>query len=56
MLSFTLFPIYWTINTAFKAEGDIIKKPLEYLPVSPTIDNFVMAWNNVGFATFLKIV
>lgn len=54
MLSFTLFPIYWTINTAFKAEGDIIKKPLEYLPVSPTIDNFVMAWNNVGFATFFK--
>lgn len=54
MLSFTIFPIYWTINTAFKAEGDIIKKPLEYLPVSPTIDNFVMAWNNVGFATFFK--
>ena len=54
MLSFTIFPIYWTINTAFKAEGDIIKKPLEYLPVSPTINNFVMAWNNVGFATFFK--
>lgn len=54
MLSYTIFPIYWTINTAFKAEGDIIKKPLEYLPLSPTIDNFVMAWTNVGFATFFK--
>ncbi|MFL6560252.1 MAG: carbohydrate ABC transporter permease [Bacillus sp. (in: firmicutes)] len=54
MLSFTVFPIYWTLNTAFKPEGDIIKRPLQYAPLSPTIDNFVMAWNNVGFATFFK--
>jgi multiple sugar transport system permease protein len=54
MLSFTIFPIYWTLNTAFKPEGDIIKRPLQYAPLSPTIDNFVMAWNNVGFATFFK--
>jgi multiple sugar transport system permease protein len=54
MLSFTIFPIYWTLNTAFKPEGDIVKRPLQYAPLSPTIDNFVMAWNNVGFATFFK--
>lgn len=54
MLSFTIFPIYWTINTAFKSEGDIMKRPLQYLPVNPTTDNFVMAWNNVGFPVFLK--
>ncbi|QCJ44710.1 carbohydrate ABC transporter permease [Bacillus sp. S3] len=54
MLSFTIFPIYWTVNTAFKPEGDIIKRPLQYLPASPTIDNFVMAWSSVGFATFFK--
>lgn len=54
MLSFTIFPIYWTINTAFKSEGDIMKRPLQYMPVNPTTENFVMAWNNVGFPVFLK--
>lgn len=54
MLSFTIFPIYWTINTAFKSEGDIMKRPLQYVPLNPTTDNFVMAWNNVGFPVFLK--
>ncbi|MDQ1004279.1 multiple sugar transport system permease protein [Neobacillus niacini] len=54
LLSFTIFPIYWTINTAFKPEGDIVKRPLQYLPVNPTTENFVTAWTNVGFATFFK--
>jgi multiple sugar transport system permease protein len=54
MLSFTIFPIYWTINTAFKPEGDIVKRPLQYLPITPTVENFVTAWTNVGFATFFK--
>jgi len=54
MFMWTIFPIYWTINTAFKSEGDIMKRPLEYLPAAPTVENFVVAWNNVGFATFFK--
>ncbi|SDN10717.1 carbohydrate ABC transporter permease [Bacillus sp. OK048] len=54
LLSFTIFPIYWTINTAFKPEGDIVKRPLQYLPANPTTENFVTAWTNVGFATFFK--
>lgn len=54
MLSFTIFPIYWTLNTAFKSEGDIMSRPLQYFPVNPTTENFVMAWNNVGFPVFLK--
>ncbi|MEW9667297.1 carbohydrate ABC transporter permease [Ammoniphilus sp. 3BR4] len=54
MLSFTLFPFYWTINTAFKHEGDIIKRPLEYIPSSITLDNFVSAWTNVGFSVYFK--
>lgn len=54
MFMWTIFPIYWTINTAFKNEGDIMKRPLEYLPAAPTVENFVVAWNNVGFATFFK--
>jgi len=54
MFTWTVFPLYWSLTTAFKSEGDIMKRPLEYLPVSPTIENFAVAWNNVGFATFFK--
>jgi len=54
MLMWTLFPIYWTINTAFKHEGDILQRPIEYIPSNPTVENFVVAWNNIGFATFFK--
>jgi multiple sugar transport system permease protein len=54
MLSFTIFPIYWTINTALKPEGDIVKRPLQYFPANPTVENFVYSWTNIGFATFFK--
>lgn len=54
MFTWTVFPLYWSINTAFKSEGDIMKRPLEYIPASPTVENFVVAWNNVGFSTFFK--
>lgn len=54
MLMWTLFPIYWTLNTAFKPEGDIIKSPLQYLPANPTFDNFINAWNDVGFETYFQ--
>ncbi|WP_139488419.1 carbohydrate ABC transporter permease [Brevibacillus dissolubilis] len=49
---FTLFPFYWTINTALKHEGDIVKTPTEYIPSSITFDNFWVAWNNVGFSNY----
>lgn len=52
MLMWTLFPIYWTLNTALKREGDIIGPIVEYLPSNPTFDNFVNAWADVGFETF----
>ncbi|HHY71411.1 MAG TPA: carbohydrate ABC transporter permease [Thermoanaerobacterales bacterium] len=52
MLMWTLFPIYWTLNTALKPEGDIIKTPLQYLPSNPTIQNFINAWNDVGFEKY----
>lgn len=52
MLTWTLFPIYWTLNTALKPEGDIIQTPLQYLPSNPTFQNFVNAWNDVGFEKY----
>ena len=46
---FVLFPIYWAVNTSFKGEGEILGKPITYLPKVPIISNFVEAWKNVGF-------
>ncbi|MBU5594253.1 carbohydrate ABC transporter permease [Amphibacillus sp. MSJ-3] len=54
MLMWTLFPVYWTLITAFKPEGDIIKSPLQYLPKNITFENFINAWNDVGFDMYFK--
>ncbi|HIY56588.1 MAG TPA: carbohydrate ABC transporter permease [Candidatus Tetragenococcus pullicola] len=54
MLVWTLFPVYWTLNTAFKPEGDIIKSPIQYFPKNFTLDNFMNAWNDVGFSVYFK--
>jgi multiple sugar transport system permease protein len=54
ILCFILFPFYWTLNTAFKPEGDILKQPLQYFPQSFTFDNFVMAWKNCNFSIYFK--
>lgn len=52
MMLWTVFPIYWTMNTAFKPEGDIVKSPVEYFPSNFTFANFISAWEDVGFETF----
>jgi multiple sugar transport system permease protein len=54
ILIFILFPFYWTINTAFKNEGDIFKSTLQYFPNPATIHNFIYAWENVGFSNYFK--
>ncbi|WP_320128907.1 carbohydrate ABC transporter permease [uncultured Sphaerochaeta sp.] len=49
---FVLFPIYWAINTAFKTEGSIVTSPVTYFPHPATIQNFLLAWHDVGFSTY----
>lgn len=49
---FVIFPIYWSIVTAFKTESDIIAKPVQYFPHSPTLNNFVNAWVKAGFSRY----
>ena len=52
LLVFTLFPLYWTIVTSLKYESDIVSLPIEYLPNPVTLENYVNAWNNVGFSIY----
>ncbi|NOU96740.1 ABC transporter permease subunit [Paenibacillus sp. LMG 31456] len=49
---FTLFPLFWALVTAFKRESDITKLPIKYLPLPATFNNFLIAWNNVGFSKY----
>ncbi|MDQ8736201.1 carbohydrate ABC transporter permease [Paenibacillus sp. LHD-38] len=48
-ITFIIFPIYWTLITAFKLESDIVSRPVSYFPRSFTFNNFIVAWNSVGF-------
>lgn len=47
-----LFPIYWTITTAFKSPGQIMKNPPEFFPKSFTWDNFVEVFTQQSIGTF----
>lgn len=49
---FILFPFYWMVNTAFKAEKEILTLPISYWPKSFTFENFTDAWVKVGFNQF----
>lgn len=44
-----LFPLFWLYMTALKPEGQMFGYPLDILPQTITFDNFVRAWNSVGF-------
>lgn len=46
---FVLVPILWTVVTSLKAEGDILKKPIKYIPDPLTFGNYVRAWINCNF-------
>lgn len=54
LLTFVLFPFYWTLVIALKREGDIMRLPLQYLPNPPTLTNFIETWNTVGFAVYFR--
>ncbi|NOU97383.1 ABC transporter permease subunit [Paenibacillus sp. LMG 31456] len=51
---FTIFPLYWTIVTSLKREADVTEIPIRYWPKTLTFENFIIAWENVGFRVFFK--
>jgi len=46
---FVLIPIWWTLVTSLKQEGDILKKPVRYIPDPATLENYMRAWVNCRF-------
>lgn len=49
---FVLFPIVWAVITSLKREGDILKKPIRYIPDPATIENYIRAWVNCNFSRY----
>jgi N,N'-diacetylchitobiose transport system permease protein len=48
------FPVYWMASSAFKEPGDIQTYEPRFLPIPPTIDNFVTAVTRPYFPDFVR--
>jgi multiple sugar transport system permease protein len=52
---FAVFPIVWTLLTSLKSNADIVTADIQYLPLHPTVQNYVSLWEQAGFpAMFLN--
>lgn len=45
---FLVFPFVWLISTAFKSSREINSLVVNLIPLHPTLDNFVIAWEAQG--------
>ena len=46
-------PLVWMVSSAFKPTREIYTWPPSLIPVAPTLENFVEAWNRIPFARFM---
>jgi ABC-type glycerol-3-phosphate transport system permease component len=53
ILSFILFPIYWTFVNSFKPIQEIRTKSARLLPVHPTLDNYISVSRRTAFQRYL---
>jgi multiple sugar transport system permease protein len=51
-LSFTLFPIYWMVNTSLKPSEEIFKRPITYIPKKVTFQHYLDAWRFTLFPRY----
>lgn len=47
--TFAVFPIVWTLLTSLKSNADIVTADLQYIPLHPTLQNYVSLWDRLGF-------
>lgn len=45
----TLLPIVYTILSSFKTNSEIMTHPESIIPISPTLENYKVAWNGENF-------
>lgn len=49
----TVFPLIWTLSTAFKPDGEILSNSLNLIPKVFTLDHFQYVFTTVPFARYL---
>ena len=54
LVVFSIFPIYWTLNTAFKPLDEFLTFPPTFVPSEFTIENFDLALNQYGGKESIK--
>lgn len=46
---YLMFPFYWAVVSALKAEPELIRTPATLWPQNPTLQNFIAVFNNQAF-------
>ncbi|MGH3143266.1 MAG: carbohydrate ABC transporter permease, partial [Gaiellales bacterium] len=46
---YALFPFYWALRSAFIAESELFRTPVQYVPDHPTLENFRKVLSNEFF-------
>ncbi|NLF82677.1 MAG: carbohydrate ABC transporter permease [Candidatus Gastranaerophilales bacterium] len=47
-------PFVWLVSTAFKSQGEnIFSYPPQFIPASPTLDNFIGVWQQLPFLNYI---
>jgi multiple sugar transport system permease protein len=47
------FPALWILLTSLKTETELVSKPITYLPVNPTLQNYVQAFSDQPLGRYL---
>jgi multiple sugar transport system permease protein len=48
------FPAAWLFLTSLKREGELVRRPITYLPENPTLHNYVQVFERNPFELFLR--
>jgi multiple sugar transport system permease protein len=54
LLVFVLGPLMWMGLTSLKREQDVVTADLQYIPLNPTLENYVTLWNRSGVTTMFR--
>lgn len=47
-----LFPVFWVVISSFKGRSELFMWPISFLPQSPTLENYVLAFEKGNFPLY----
>lgn len=50
-----VFPIFWMISASFQGQGEIFKVPFNWIPITPTLDNYIYSIHTGGILKAFKV-